>query len=149
MGPECGGISSVACFTMAAPGRRSSWGDVVREHRCFHTTFRARGKPRPTTRITRPPSRIIDSKILRRRRGRQGSRARLSLFKPILSTDMTFQLLGIFPRARFLFVLRHLDDVVRSSLTKFGTENRLGHVRSWMEDGFSEIASAPPPEATR
>jgi len=62
---------------------------------------------------------------------------------------MTFQLLGIFPRARFLFVLRHLDDVVRSSLTKFGTENRLGHVRSWMEDGFSEIASAPPPEATR
>lgn len=77
------------------------------------------------------------------------SRAPLTLFKPILSTTMTCRLLGIFPDSRFLFVFRHFDDVLRSSLKKFGTENRLGHVRSWMEDDFSEFGSAPPPEATR
>jgi hypothetical protein len=77
------------------------------------------------------------------------SRAPLTLVKPILNTTMTSQLLGTFPEARFLFVIRQFDDVVRSSLRRFGPANRLGHVRSWMEDDFSEFGSAPPPEATR
>lgn len=77
------------------------------------------------------------------------SRAPLSLFKPILSTTTTIRLLSTFPQARFLFVFRHFDDVVKSSMKKFGAENRLGHVRSWMEDDFGEFAFAPPPEVTR
>lgn len=77
------------------------------------------------------------------------SRAQLSLFKPILSTTATIRLLGFFPQARCLFVFRHFDDVVRSSLKRFGSENRLSHVRGWMDDDFSEFAFAPPPAATR
>jgi hypothetical protein len=77
------------------------------------------------------------------------SRAPLTVFKPILSTTATSRLLGFFPQARFLFVFRHFDDVVRSSQKRFGTENRLSHVRSWMADDFSEFAFAPPPAATR
>lgn len=77
------------------------------------------------------------------------SRAPLTLFKPILSTTATTRLLGSFPQARCLFVFRHFDDVVRSSLKKFGSESRLSHVRNWMDDDFSEFAFAPPPAATR
>lgn len=79
----------------------------------------------------------------------RANRAPLTLIKPILSTTATSQLLNDFPQARFLFMFRHFDDVVRSSLKRFGSENRLGHVRRWMENDFDEFASAPPPGATR
>lgn len=77
------------------------------------------------------------------------SNAPLVLFKPILSTTQSRALLERFPEARIVFAFRHFGDVVSSSLKKFGRENRIGHVRRWMEDDFAEFAVAPPPEQTK
>jgi len=77
------------------------------------------------------------------------SKAPAVVFKPILSTTQTPQLLARFPDIRIVFPYRHYNDVVNSSLKKFGVENRINHVRSWMADDFGEFAVAPPPEATK
>ncbi|MCP4423358.1 MAG: sulfotransferase [Chloroflexi bacterium] len=79
----------------------------------------------------------------------EGSKAPAAIFKPILSTTQTLQLLSHFPDARIVFPFRHYNDVINSSLKKFGVENRINHVRSWMEDDFSEFAVAPPPAETK
>lgn len=77
------------------------------------------------------------------------SRAPLTLFKPILDTNMTPNLMAHFPDSKVLFAFRHYDDVINSSLKKFGADNRIGHVRRWMADDFAELAAAPPPETTK
>lgn len=71
------------------------------------------------------------------------------LFKPILDTYKTQHLLDRFPTAKFIFVFRHYDDVINSSIRRFGAENRIGHVNAWMNDGFGEFAALPPPESTQ
>lgn len=77
------------------------------------------------------------------------SHAPVTLFKPILDTHRSVELLEHFPTARLLFCFRHVDDVVNSSLKRFGRENRLNHVRGWMEDDFAELPGPPPPASTK
>ena len=78
-----------------------------------------------------------------------GSRAPVVLFKPILDTYRACLLLKHFPEAKFLFAFRHYDDVVNSSLKKFGPADRINHVNSWVNDDFSEFADARPPLETQ
>jgi hypothetical protein len=79
---------------------------------------------------------------------REGS-APVALFKPILNSCQTGELLSTFRGSRAVFVCRHYEDVINSSLRKFGVMNRITHVRTWMEDDFAEFAFAPPPSSTR
>src|SRR5690606_18939230 len=65
-------------------------------------------------------------------------------FKPILNTPQTHQFLDEFPEARLIFIFRHFDDVINSSMKKFGKANRLTHVREWMAGDFDEFKVAPP-----
>jgi hypothetical protein len=74
------------------------------------------------------------------------SYARVVLFKPILDTYRSNLLLTEFPESRLVFAFRHFDDVINSSLKRFGVLNRLNHVRSWIEDDFAEFAALSPPE---
>jgi hypothetical protein len=77
------------------------------------------------------------------------SYARRILFKPILDTHRICQLLYKFPSAKALFAFRHFSGVVQSSIKRFGPNNRIGHVNSWIKDDFSEFKTAPPPEETK
>jgi hypothetical protein len=86
--------------------------------------------------------RVIDGLI-------RQSPAHFVIFKPILNTHQTIQMLEHFPTVRIIFALRHYTDVINSSLKRFGVMNRIGHVRAWMEDDFSEFRSAPPPAETK
>lgn len=76
------------------------------------------------------------------------SYAEATVFKPILDSTQALVLLDHFPTARVLFSFRQYHDVVNSSLKKFGVENRINHVRRWMNDDFAEFQVAPP-EATK
>jgi hypothetical protein len=76
------------------------------------------------------------------------SYAQVTLFKPILDTCQTRVLLSRFPAAKIIFAYRHYDDVINSSAKAFGTNSRLNHVQSWINDDFSEFA-VPPPEETK
>jgi hypothetical protein len=77
------------------------------------------------------------------------SRAPITLFKPILDTVQTPFLLDRFLNGKAVFVFRHYNDVINSSLKKFGTNNRINHVRDWMENDFAEFDVAPPLETTK
>ncbi len=77
------------------------------------------------------------------------SYARFVIFKPILDSYRVLTLLAHFPTARVLFVFRHYNDVVNSSLKRFGVQNRINHVRMWIKDDFAEFSAEPPPEASR
>lgn len=79
----------------------------------------------------------------------QSSRAPVTLYKPILDTNMTPMLMQRFPTSKVIFAFRHYDDVINSSLKKFGTHNRINHVKRWMEDDFAELSAAPPPESSK
>ena len=79
----------------------------------------------------------------------QDTYAPIVLFKPILNTSQTRELLSSFPKSKIVFCFRHYDDVINSSLKKFGRENRIGHVRSWISDDFAEFSFASPPEQTK
>jgi hypothetical protein len=82
---------------------------------------------------------IIDDLIER-------SYAAVILFKPILNTHQTHLLMARYPDAKFIFTFRHFNDVVNSSLKRFGRMNRIGHVNSWVSDDFNEFKAAPPPD---
>jgi hypothetical protein len=77
------------------------------------------------------------------------SYAHVTLFKPILDTYQTPILLARFPTAKAIFAFRHYDDVINSSIKRFGIANRLKHVRAWIEEDFNEFAAVPPPEETK
>jgi hypothetical protein len=77
------------------------------------------------------------------------SHAPLTLFKPILDTYRARLLLEQFPEARILFAYRHYDDVVNSSLKKFGVNNRINHVNAWVKEDFAEFADLRPPVETQ
>lgn len=77
------------------------------------------------------------------------SEAPFTLLKPILDTVQTMRLLNHFPGSKAIFAFRHYTDVINSSLKKFGTYNRINHVRGWMEEDFAEFDVCPPPESTR
>lgn len=77
------------------------------------------------------------------------SSARLTLFKPILNTPQTPDLLTRFPEAKVLFAFRNYRDVINSSIKRFGVMNRVGHVNAWIQDDFAEFAGCPPPEITK
>ncbi len=77
------------------------------------------------------------------------SHAPITLFKPILDTYRTCVFLDTFPEAKILFACRHYDDVVNSSLRKFGPADRINHVNSWVQDDFSEFADLRPPAETQ
>ena len=79
----------------------------------------------------------------------RASWAPVTLFKPMLDAYRARTVLERFPDARVVFVFRTLDDVIRSSLRRFGRANRVNHVRSWMRDDFGEFGAAPPPPETR
>jgi hypothetical protein len=76
------------------------------------------------------------------------SRASFTLFKPILDTYRACLLLDNFPEAKILFAFRHYDDVVNSSLKKFGVNNRITHVNAWVGEDFAEFADLRPPAET-
>lgn len=77
------------------------------------------------------------------------SRAPVTLFKPILETYRACLLLEHFPEAKILFAFRHYDDVVKSSLKKFGVNNRINHVNAWIDKDFAEFADLLPPVETQ
>jgi hypothetical protein len=77
------------------------------------------------------------------------SMASVVLFKPILETYRIIHLLDTFPDSKALFAYRYYDDVIHSSLKKFGTDNRINHVNAWVEDDFSEFADSRPPAKTQ
>ncbi len=75
--------------------------------------------------------------------------APIVLFKPILDTYRIGQFLAYFTNAKAIFIFRQVDDVVNSSLKKFGTEDRIGHVNDWIVNDFQEFSMAMPPQSTR
>ena len=77
------------------------------------------------------------------------SRAPVVLFKPILDTYKACLLLEQFPSAKILFAFRHYNDVINSSLKKFGPADRINHVNNWANDDFSEFADLLPPLETQ
>lgn len=77
------------------------------------------------------------------------SQAPITMFKPILDTVQTPKMLARFPKSRVIFAFRQPDDVVNSSLKRFGRQNRINHIRRWMHNDFSEFAVAPPPEPAK
>lgn len=77
------------------------------------------------------------------------SYARIALFKPILSTTQTSNLLSYFPTSRAIFVFRHYYDVINSSIKRFGLLNRLDHVNAWINDDFAEFGTFQPPKKTK
>ncbi len=77
------------------------------------------------------------------------SQAQWVLFKPILDTYQTQILLSRFPNAKFIFVFRHYDDVINSSLKRFGRQNRIRNVNNWINNDFGEFRKVPPPEKTK
>jgi len=79
----------------------------------------------------------------------ESSRASLVIFKPILNTHQSRELLDSFPDAKIVFVYRQFDDVINSSLKKFGLDNRISHVHSWVKNAFEEFANQPPPQDTQ
>jgi hypothetical protein len=78
----------------------------------------------------------------------KGSHAAVALFKPILETQRTHELLARFPNSRALFAFRHYDDVINSALKRFGATNWLNRVRRWMNEDFAEFAVLRPPRET-
>ena len=77
------------------------------------------------------------------------SQAPFTLLKPILDTVQTMRLLNHFADSKAIFAFRHYTDVINSSLKKFGTYNRINHVKGWVEEDFAEFAVAAPPEASK
>jgi hypothetical protein len=77
------------------------------------------------------------------------SLAPYTLLKPILDTVQTMALLNHFAGSKAIFAFRHYTDVINSSLKKFGTYNRINHVKGWMNEDFAEFDVCPPPEATK
>ena len=77
------------------------------------------------------------------------SHAPITLFKPILDTYRASLLLECFPEAKILFAFRHYDDVVNSSLKKFGVNNRINHVNAWVNEEFAEFGDWQPPAETK
>jgi hypothetical protein len=77
------------------------------------------------------------------------SYAPVTMFKPILDTYRGQLLLEAFPQAKILFAFRHFDDVVNSSLKKFGVYNRINHVNAWINDDFAEFDEVRPPAETQ
>lgn len=77
------------------------------------------------------------------------SYAKVVMFKPILDTFRINDLLSRFPDAKVFFAYRHFDDVINSSLKRFGINNRINHVNSWIHEDFHEFAACPPPEETK
>ena len=77
------------------------------------------------------------------------SQAHIALFKPILDTYRVHVLLSRFPESKVLFAFRHYNDVINSSLKKFGVTNRINHVKAWMNEDFGEFAIAPPPKTIK
>jgi Sulfotransferase domain len=77
------------------------------------------------------------------------SPARITLFKPILDSHLTGIFLSRFPKSKAIFVFRHYNDVINSSIQLFGSQNWPSRVDAWINDDFSEYASAPPPEQTK
>jgi hypothetical protein len=77
------------------------------------------------------------------------SQAPFTLLKPILDTVQTMRLLNHFPGSKAIFAFRHYTDVINSSLKRFGTYNRLNHVKGWMAEDFAEFDVAPPPETSK
>jgi len=77
------------------------------------------------------------------------SHARVILFKPILDTYRARTLMAKYLDARFIFTFRHFDDVINSSLKRFGRMNRINHINSWIQDDFSEFKLEPPPNVSR
>jgi len=75
--------------------------------------------------------------------------AELVLFKPILHTYQIRSFLTRFPDSKAIFAFRHYDDVINSSIKRFGLSNRINHVRVWIEEDFGEFADSPPPAATK
>lgn len=77
------------------------------------------------------------------------SYAPITLFKPILDTYRTQTFLSHFPESKVVFVYRNYNDVINSSLKMFGSANRIGHVRAWIEDDYNEFLDCPPPDETK
>jgi hypothetical protein len=77
------------------------------------------------------------------------SEAPMTMFKPILDTVQTVRMLEFFPDSLVIFSFRHYTDVINSSLKKFGTYNRITHIRDWVTTDFAEFDIVAPPEETK
>lgn len=76
------------------------------------------------------------------------SSARLVLFKPIMETYRTRALLNYFADSRFIYQVRHYDDVVNSILRgPFGTRKKT--VKAWLDTDFREFSAYPPSKSTK
>ena len=77
------------------------------------------------------------------------SHAPITLFKPILDTYRARLILDTFPAGKMLFAYRHYNDVIDSSLKKFGPKDRITHINNWIADDFAEFADLRPPAETQ
>ena len=77
------------------------------------------------------------------------SKAKVALFKPILDTHLAQQLLDRFPNGQLIFIFRNFEDVVSSSIKKFGRDSWKRRVENWTQDDFHEFDRAPIPETTK
>lgn len=74
------------------------------------------------------------------------SSAPLVLFKPIVETHRTMELLGAFEKSKAVFISRNYKDTVTSIVSFFGEKTRRT-VRCWQEEDFAAIDTwSIPPE---
>ena len=73
----------------------------------------------------------------------------IKLYKPILDTHLARKYLSHFQNAKIIFIFRHYDDVINSSIKLFGPDNWPTRVKNWITNDFAEFASASPPDITK
>jgi hypothetical protein len=72
--------------------------------------------------------------------------ATITLFKPILDTHLSYNLLSYFDQSKIIFAYRYYTDVVRSALKHFGPDNWYSRVKAWVEKDFEEFFPAMIPK---
>ena len=72
------------------------------------------------------------------------SRSDVVLFKPIVETYRARELLDQFADGKVLFVFRHYNDVITSSVRFYGDKTIRRRAEKWRESGFSVFLRALP-----
>ncbi|GAG76799.1 unnamed protein product [marine sediment metagenome] len=75
--------------------------------------------------------------------------AHIKLFKPIVETHLSAMFLSRYTTGKILFVYRHFNDVINSSINHFGEERWYSRVKAWVDDDFTEFLPALVPEKTK
>ncbi|HEX6384826.1 MAG TPA: sulfotransferase domain-containing protein [Anaerolineae bacterium] len=76
-------------------------------------------------------------------------KARIVVIKPLVESQNVDKLLAFFPRSKALWVYRHYEDVVQSSIKKFGPEVGIRDLRPIVEDDIRNWRAERVPESIR